>query len=390
MRITFVCTSFDMCGGQRVVALYAAQLRARGHEVVVVGLPPRPHSLRARLRALRKGEWIPRREPVGPSHFDPHPGLARRLERFRPITARDVPDADVVVATWWETAEWVAALPPEKGAKAYFVQHHETFPYLPVDRVEATLRADLHKITVAPWLVDLLRDRYGDPNATLVPNGVDVDHFRAPPRAKNAIPTAGLMYSKTAFKGTRIALQAYHLAARRVPGLRLVAFGLERPSPGADVPAGMDFTLLPPQDQLPRLYSRCDAWLFSSRSEGFGLPILESMACGTPVIGTPAGAAPTLIGEGGGVLVPMDDPEAMADAIVKVVGLTDSEWKAMSDAALATARRNTWDSSIDKFEAALEAAARGGDGRARPPQGANDPTPTAAATRGLELVGAND
>ena len=64
-----------------------------------------------------------------------------------------------------------------------------------------------------------------------------------------------------------------------------------------------------------------------------------------------------LIGEGGGLLVPMDDPEAMAQAIVKVVGLEDSEWRAMSNAALNTARRNSWDSSIDLFEDALEAAA---------------------------------
>jgi glycosyltransferase involved in cell wall biosynthesis len=219
MRITIVCPAFDMCGGQRVVALYGSRLRAKGHEVVVVGLPPRPHSLRERLRALRRGDRIRWREPMGPSHFDPYPGLARRIDRFRPITARDVPDADVVVATWWETAEWAADLPPEKGAKVYFIQHHETFPYLPIDRVEATLtRTDFHKIAVAPWLVDLLRDRYGDPNAKLVLNGVDVNHFRAPARAKNAIPTVGLMYTETSFKGTEIALKAYDLASRRVPG----------------------------------------------------------------------------------------------------------------------------------------------------------------------------
>jgi glycosyltransferase involved in cell wall biosynthesis len=389
MRITFVCTAFDMFGGQRVIALYASRLRAKGHEVVVVGLPPKPHSLRTRLRALRKGRWLRWREPMGPSHFDPYPGLARRLERFRPITARDVPDADVVVATWWETAEWVAALPPEKGSKAYFIQGHEVFPYLPIDRVEATLRSDFHKITIAPWLVDLLRERYGDPNAALVPNGVDTDRFRSPARFKSARPTVGFVYSLATCKAIEVAMEAYALAARRVPDLQLVAFGSEPPPPGADLPAGMDFTLLPPQDRIPRIYARCDAWLFSSRSEGFGLPILESMACGTPVIGTPAGAAPTLIGEGGGVLVPMDDPEAMADAIVKVVGLRDSEWKAMSDAALATASRNRWESSIDKFEAALEAAVRGRDDRIHPPHGANDQAPAAATIRELELVGAN-
>jgi glycosyltransferase involved in cell wall biosynthesis len=379
-----------MCGGQRVIALYASRLRARGHEVVVVAPPRSSPSLRDQVRSILKGEGPRRRPPTGPSHFDAHPGLTRLLDRRRPVAARDVPDADVVIATWWETAEWVAAMPPAKGAKAYLIQHHETFPYLPVERVEATLRSNFHKIAVAPWLVDLLRDRYGDPKATLVPNGVDIDHFRAPERAKSSTSTVGLMYSETAFKGTDIALEAYRLAARRVPGLRLVAFGGGHPSPGVDVPAGMEFTRLPPQEEIPRIYARCDAWLFSSRSEGFGLPILEAMACGTPVIGTPAGAAPELIGQGGGLLVPIDDPGAMADAIVKVVGLSQAGWRAMSDAALATARRNTWESSIDKFEAALEAAARGGRRRAQPPHRAIDSAPAAATPQGLELVGAND
>ena len=43
----------------------------------------------------------------------------------------------VVIATWWETAEWVAGLSPRKGAKAYFLQHHEVHPGQPVDRVRA-------------------------------------------------------------------------------------------------------------------------------------------------------------------------------------------------------------------------------------------------------------
>ena len=44
------------------------------------------------------------------------------------MTDVDVPDGDLIIATWWETAEWVNALSPNKGAKVYFIQHHEIFP----------------------------------------------------------------------------------------------------------------------------------------------------------------------------------------------------------------------------------------------------------------------
>ena len=56
------------------------------------------------------------------------------------------------MATWWETAEWVARYPASKGAKAYFIQHHEVHEGLPADRVNATWRLPMHKIVIANWL----------------------------------------------------------------------------------------------------------------------------------------------------------------------------------------------------------------------------------------------
>src|SRR5262249_39465262 len=111
------------------------------------------------------------------------------------------------------------------------------------------------------------------------------------------------------------------------------------------------------RDQTLRdAYAGCDAWLSGTREEGFGLPILEAMACRTPVIATPAGAAPELLAKGGGLLVPHEDPAAMAQAIVQICSLPEPEWKALSDAALATATGYTWDDATDLFEKALQTA----------------------------------
>jgi glycosyltransferase involved in cell wall biosynthesis len=46
------------------------------------------------------------------------------------------------------------------------------------------------------------------------------------------------------------------------------------------------------------VYADCDVWLFASFSEGFGLPIIEAMACRCPVVATRAGCAPDVIKEG--------------------------------------------------------------------------------------------
>jgi glycosyltransferase involved in cell wall biosynthesis len=276
------------------------------------------------------------------------------IDRRRPIVAADVPDADVVVATWWETAEWVATFPPSKGKPVYFIQHYEVYADQPVARVDATWRLPFQKIAVARWLSELAVDRFGDEGAILVPNAVDTNQFHAPPRGKQAVTTVGVMYSHVQFKGCDVALAAFERASRIVPRLKLVAFGHRRPTPELPLPAGSTFTLQPAQDAIRDIYASTDAWLFASRSEGFGLPILEAMACRTPVIATPAGAAPELVGQGGGILVPPEDAGEMANAIERISRMKDSEWRAVSDAAHATANRYTWDDAADLFEQALQ------------------------------------
>jgi len=352
MRITFILPFAGTAGGTRVVATYAQRLRRRGHEVVVVSTPRRDPGLRAKLRSLVRGSgWFNSR---GASHFD-HVGVDHRIiDRFRPMTDDDLPDADVIIATWWETAEWVAKLSDRKGAKAYFIQHDETQLSKDTDHVIATWKLPMQKVTIAQWLVDLGKQRCPGEEIALVPNSVDLNQFNAPPRGKQHDPTVGVMYSQAAFKGCDIALRAYEIAKSQISNLKLVAFGAQEPNATLPLPDGARYVKDPPQDEIRGIYADCDAWLFASRSEGFGLPILEAMACRTPVIATPAGAAPELVSQGGGVLVSTEDSNAMAQAIVKVCAMSDSDWRAMSEIAYRTASSYTWDDATDRFEAFLK------------------------------------
>jgi len=366
MKITFVLPTLALTGGMRVLSIYTKILQQRGHTICIVSTPPgRPTSMQQLRSVLRGKGWEP--APVrGPSHFDNVDVEGRVLETCRPVTDSDVPDADIVMATWWETAEWVSKLSPSKGAKVYFLQHYEAFDYIPKGRVEATWRLPMHKITVAQWLADKARNEYGDLSVSLVPPTVDTKQFydsqsrSKQPRGKQSVPTVGLYYSTTPWKGCDLALEAFSIAAKKIPNLRLVAFGSgETPPPYLPLPDGTEYIRAPSQDQLREFYSKCDAWLFASRSEGFGLPIIEAMACSTPVIGTPAGAAPELLAGGGGILVKPEDPEDMAKAIEQICQLSDAEWRAMSENALETVIHYTWEDATDLFEAALYAAMEG-------------------------------
>jgi glycosyltransferase involved in cell wall biosynthesis len=348
MRITFVLASYSLSGGSRVIATFAKQLHERGHTVNLIARPLRPAAWRTRLKTFYKSA------PANESHFDTLPMPRRILESYRPVMNDDVPDADVVVATWWETAEWVAALAPRKGAKAYLVQHHETFDYLPRERAAATYHLPLHKMIISQWLRELMQSEYGDRCMSRIRQGVDAGQFHAPPRDKQAVPTIGFMYSVVPWKGATVIRQAVEQVRAAVPNLRVRAFGLEAPSRELPLPPNTDFLCRPPQDELSKFFAGCDVWVCGSWMEGFTLPPMEAMACRCPVVSTRVGGPDEMIRDAvNGYLVEPGDAVGLAERIVRVLQLDNAGWRAMSDAAHATIADYTWGKATDSFEAAL-------------------------------------
>jgi glycosyltransferase involved in cell wall biosynthesis len=344
-----------LSGGARVIAIYGEKLRQRGHEVTVVSTPPPEVPLKRRLKSFIKGQGWPR-SLKEPSHLDSTSIDHRVIDRFRAIVDEDVPDADVVVATWWMTAEWVADLSPSKGAKAYFIQSY--VPDHPRgEREKATWRLPLHKITISQWLKDVSETTFGDRKISIVPNSVSFDQFSAPPRRKQDRATVGLLYSTAWVKGVDVSLKALAEVQKRIDGVRLLAFGAEEPQRELPLPTDAIFHYRPPQDSIRDIYSNCDAWLCGSRSEGFHLPVGEAMACRCPVVSTRVGGALDLIRNGiNGFLVDRGDVDGLADNLFKLLRMHDEDWRMISDAAYETVTRYSWDDATDLFEKALRTA----------------------------------
>ncbi|MGB3532551.1 MAG: glycosyltransferase family 4 protein [Microcoleaceae cyanobacterium] len=357
MKITFILKRWmSLRGGVRVIAKHAENLQKRGHEVLIVSPAIPQPSLKDQLRSLVKGQgWI--NTPKNPASYFDNTDIPRQiLPHTDAVTDADVPDADVVVAAWWETAEWVASLSAKKGAKVYFIQNYEIYDYTPKDRVEATYRLPIHKIT-HQWLSDLMCDQFGDCNCSVVPNGVDTDLFHAPLRTKQKVPTVGLLYSDIYWKGCDTSLKAIQLASEKIPNLHLIAFGFNDPSSDLPLPPGATFIKRPPQDQIRDIYAQCDVWLCGSLQEGFHLPPLEAMACCCPVVSTKVSGPMNTVQDGvNGYIVPVGDAEALADRLVHILSLSEADWQSMSEAAYQTAHKYTWNYATDLFEAGLEKA----------------------------------
>ncbi len=74
-----------------------------------------------------------------------------------------------------------------------------------------------------------------------------------------------------------------------------------------------------PESDLPTLYSTADVLALPSLSEGFGLPVIEAMSCGTPVVCSDGGSLPEIAGDAA-IVVSVDNEAALADALMRVVG----------------------------------------------------------------------
>ena len=94
-------------------------------------------------------------------------------------------------------------------------------------------------------------------------------------------------------------------------------------------------------DALVEEYRRAAVLVLASKYEGFGLPVVEAMACGTPVICSTTSSLPEVAGTAGWLVRP-GDPRALSDALVQVVGSPDLR-RGMSAAGIAQARHFSWD-----------------------------------------------
>jgi len=218
-----------------------------------------------------------------------------------------------------------------------------------------------HLIAVSQFTKDRIVECFGvNPDRiTVVWNGVD-SQFR--PRTASeveqvrqalGIRTPRYLLSLGSLeprKNLRRLFSAWDRAKRELPeDLSLVVVG----SKGAprvfedagitEVPAGVHFTGYAQQEHLPALYSGALGLVYPSLYEGFGLPPLEAMACGTPVITSNTTSLPEITG-GTALLVDPLDVDAIAGAILRLVRDEDLR-SLLRTKSLLHAAPLTWDAS---------------------------------------------
>jgi glycosyltransferase involved in cell wall biosynthesis len=171
----------------------------------------------------------------------------------------------------------------------------------------------------------------------VVPNGVD-PIFR-PATPSDTVSQGEYVLAVSTLEPRKNLARAVEAASLAGVELRVVG---ARGWGGVEVPGWVGEV---PDAELAALYRGARCLLYPSLYEGFGVPVLEAMACGAPVV-TSIGTAMEEIAGGAAVLVDPLDAQAIADGIEKAV----QRREALVDLGLARASAFTWESSADAVE----------------------------------------
>jgi glycosyltransferase involved in cell wall biosynthesis len=102
------------------------------------------------------------------------------------------------------------------------------------------------------------------------------------------------------------------------------------------------------------MYCTCDMWIAASKNEGFGLPVLEAMACGVPVIWHPTLGLRDLMVDGENCLITDDTTLSVVQAVRRLYKSPSLRDK-LRDNGLKLAAQFTWEKTAKEFSNAIEA-----------------------------------
>jgi glycosyltransferase involved in cell wall biosynthesis len=234
-----------------------------------------------------------------------------------------------------------------------------------VELIRRSARRARRVLTVSDFSRRALLERYRLPESKVVTIHDAVDHARFRPM------TGAEDLDRLARVKKRYALEKPYLLSvgRLEPRKNLVrlirAFRLARPNldPGLELilvgqkdfrfeaiqeeiqraPDGVRFLGPVPDEDLPALYNLARLFVFPSLVEGFGMPVLESMACGTPVVASRRGALPEVGGDAVAWVEP-EHEESIAAAMTDLLTDTDRATR-FASAGLARARSFSWETA---------------------------------------------
>jgi glycosyltransferase-like protein len=303
------------------------------------------------------------------------PELVTRLERMIAAYSSNLPrDSDIYHAQDCVGGTSLARMKAEGliSAPIFRTIHHiDDFaePNLFEFEKKAVATAD-HRFVVSKYWKDALAREYGY-SSIITYNGMDVSDFSKSDAREPTGPIVLFVGGLEPRKGLEHLIQAMEQVVRVMPEARLISVaktgfrGTDEERWYRDLAArlgiadNVEFHESVSQETLLGFYSDCSLVVLPSKTEGWGLSLMEGMACGKPVVATKVGGIPELVRDGvDGILVEAGDEDALARSIIRLLG-DPSLRKRMGDAGMERVAQFSWDETakvaLNAYTKALQA-----------------------------------
>jgi glycosyltransferase involved in cell wall biosynthesis len=262
-------------------------------------------------------------------------------------TAQYVLDSDAIFATAWQTTEYVAEYPANKGVKFYLVMDFNHYMGSQ-KKLEASWKLPFKKVTISQWLYENVESVTGAQDTINIPLGIDHKRFQKIIDISNRPKRIAMMYSfYSKYKAVDDGIQALKICKDKYPDLQVTIFGNYRTP---KIPSWVDYRYNVSDAELINIYNQSRIFICSSLAEGFAFPPAEAMACGCAVVSTDCGGnREYAIGGVTALLSPPNDPGALAKNVIRLLEDDNLRIK-LAQAGHEYIQQFTWERSTNLLE----------------------------------------
>ena len=336
LKVAYVLPHLNLTGGLKMLLQQMEHLRKRGHEIYAVykGEPG--------TRAVPN--WYP--IEVDGEIIVPHQDSYKKY----------IEHCDIIVSGWYQQ---IPALMDLEDKTFYWEQGHNwLFGDYPNQYEAQWIRQEMKTVyqstiriaSVSSTISDILNTRF-QKKTEIIPNGVDTDfYFPLKEEPKDDVLTILLVGNPfLTFKGFNIAIKALRNIWNLGYQFKVKWICQHTPDIGY-VPFPIEYVIHPSQEELRNHYQTAHIFLFTSNYEGFGMPPLEAMSCGIPVITTKCGGVEEYVGSDNCLQVEPGDHLAVAQAVISLLENTVKR-NELRRKGRETALRFSFNEVIEKLEA---------------------------------------
>lgn len=346
MKINILVPFTAPTGGIRVMFLYSNYFVSKGHDVVCyVPMKAYKFSNKPILKVVKSslGNVLKRGSKVNWFNCN------FKIKLVPVISNTFVRDADISIATAWPTAYDLNMFKESKGKKVYFVQGYETWSG-DKKEVEDTYRFSLNKVVITKELQKKMLDNFKE-ESHIVYNGLDSNEFISEEKISNENIKILMLYNRASNKGTIEGIDVLKRIKEKYKNVHIRLFGFKK---GNNIPSDFEFFENPERKDLINLYRESDIYVFPSKKEAWGLPVMEAMANKCAVVGNNVGCVKELCTNGENALIVDNlDYKVMEEKIEELINNRELLIK-IQNGGYELAKDFKWENSFKKFEGYLK------------------------------------